>query len=220
MRQLKSWVGGICFGIAVLALLPETAMAKKLGFGFAGDLMLSKPTGTVGGNDLVASNSLGYGGGLLLEYPLNDEFKLELDGLYQIRNVETTNPFIATFATTTRSQSIQVPLLLRFRAFKLFNLGFGGYFQQGIGNLRVKNEDAYGGTVASSSSNATYEERGLKKREFGLVGALGMVFKAGGSRLLTEVRYVRGLSNLATDPANTFKSTDIQFLVGLKFNED
>lgn len=183
----------------VAGLMVASAQAAELAL--VGDATWSNlnvtdlPTGI---NSASTSAKAGYGGGLLLNFPMARAISLEVGGIYASKKADINESTILGPATgSVSAKYIQVPADLRFWLAPMLSIGVGGYWEHGV----------------SGDFSST------KKNDTGLLGSVALRFPLGmsGTKFLVDGRYYYGLSNIDNSGTDTEKYRDIQVLVGFAF---
>ena len=148
--------------------------------------------------------SLGYGGGLLIEFPFLSHFGFEIGGLYlqRVESDSTLSPTLTTTATV-----LEVPVLLRIHLGQHFSFGAGGYYAYGLGNINY-----------SDHTSGTYQDLKMNAYDYGVVGSLGFALPLASTvSLIVDGRVTYGLSNSSTAAGISSAYLDFQGLAGLRF---
>lgn len=198
--KLKLWMA-----ISVIGIL-STGWSQAARLSLVGAVTQAnlKYTGTV----VDTKAKMGYGGGVLAEFPLGKMVGLELGGIYAQRITEITT-------LKTEVTWIETPVVLRWWISPFISLNVGGYAAFGMGD--IKQTAATGGSVTG-----TFNELGIKKMDYGAVGGLGFNFPLGNSvGLQIDGRYLMGLADLnkldAATGVTKITYNEMQALVGLRF---
>ena len=193
MRQL--------FYLLVLLVIPSQAWSFAIeGAGIANVSTASNSNVT---RSYTSDGYLGVGAGALVEgkpWLALSMLDTEVGLLYYQREVG-----YGTLGTQT-SNWLELPVLERIR-FLGFSIGAGLYMARGIGSLKSQSG---GGTTSYS-----YADANIRDFDFGWVGALSYTLPVFG--LFADLRYNGGLRNLSNIINDTYKFSDVQLLVGVRF---
>jgi outer membrane protein W len=150
-------------------------------------------------------HTLMIGGGVLFEYYMSRSTSLELGGLYMPRGFVQSLPAGDAQITFT---TVQVPLMLKVYAFRVFYVGIGGYFTYALGEI----ERSQGGVA----STLPYNTLSFATNDYGAILNLGMQYPlAPRLSLALSARFMYGLPNI-NQSAGTVSLYDAQGLVGIK----
>lgn len=178
---------------------------------------LASEVGILGGfnsfNPSVTNTSttpkLGHTFGFMFQF-VPGPIDLELDVLYASKKVEAGG---ATFTLN----SIQFPLMVRLAPLPIISVGFGGYYQMGVGNVTTERN----GVSASTDYNTTifYTTLGLKRNDYGAIGSVRLKLPLGGANLIADLRYLYGLQDnlLPASSSASVKYRSLDALVGVSW---
>lgn len=134
----------------------------------------------------------GTGAGLGVEFPMGPSSGLEIDAIYLKRK------------NLIQASYLQVPIVYRLWLGKMFTIGAGAYYAQGMGSVT-----ANGGTE-------TFSAAGYTSNDIGLTGAAGFNIPLSSFNLLVEGRYDLGVYNVSAIQGVTATFNDFQLLVGIR----
>jgi len=206
-------------GVFFISLATTAFAAPKVSLIGLGTL--ARPTytdATLGGVAMTASTrwKSAYGGGFLLEFPLSPYVGLELGALYVPKKFELsiTNASPAyDWNQTVEYNTLRVPLALKVRVSRYFNIGLGGYFAQGFGTVLSTASDG-------TSSRDGFKESYMKTSDYGLLGTATIVVPMGGAAFLLGAQYAYGLADTFEGDSQfvgKMKTADIHGFAGLRF---
>jgi len=158
------------------------------------------------GNSKTVGPQTGYGGGVLIGFPLAMRLGLETGLLYFNRNWSDTT----SGTNSISSQVFEVPVILKIHLFRFFSIGAGGYYASNSGNLSESG--------STNNSSLTYSAYGINPYDYGLLGNVsihvpltpGVLFRVDGN-------YQSGLVNVSSNTNNNFQYRDMSVLAGFTF---
>lgn len=119
---------------------------------------------------ITIKGGIGYGGGLLLGFPMGSSAFFELGGIYNQYTLTTTDSSGTIPDITATSSAIHIPATFNFMLGRAVSLGLGGWYSLGMG----------------SSSGAT---------DYGAQGGLRFHFSP---RVFLDTSYTMGLNSSAS----------------------
>jgi hypothetical protein len=198
---MRKQIARASIALIFASLFPLTALAAPT-YSLVGLGDFSSPTGA--GN---TDTKIGYGGGLLVDLPMNYWWSLEVGGLYVQRKTDFTDS-----SATGESDGIEIPVLLRYHFNRYFSLGAGGYYNHAVGNYTLTSD------TTGASSSSSYSDSSLSNYDFGLAaGAAIHVPLTSRIDFMADGRYTYGLTNVDETSGNSLKYRDIQVLLGFTF---
>lgn len=206
----------LCSLMITFALTPAASAGTRVSFvGALTGSSVSKAR--LSGIDYKSDESnIGYGTGILAEFMIVSNVGFELGALYLRRNIKMH--YTLSSVTTTydiKTQTLQFPALFKLWLTPYFSIGLGGYYNKGIGNLK------YTTTVGSASSTETsssYSSFGVTTQEYGFAASLGGAIPLSNTiAFILDGRYYYGLASSASRSSDSFKVSDAQLLLGLRF---
>ncbi len=181
----------------------SAAMFKLLG---AMDMVSKTPT-IPAATTLTLTGKPAFGGGAAAVFG-SGSVGFELGAFYMGRSYDID---IGLGVQNQKYNFVHVPALVRFNLGRVVSLGVGGFFNSLTGNLT---ETQSGVTTTEPVGND------FKTSQYGAVASLGFDIPMGGSTgLVIDGRYALTLSETLVDTTtgNSWKPTDIQAFVGLRF---
>jgi hypothetical protein len=196
--------------VSVLSLVFfSLTTANAADFGLLGGLTFSKPSVKVAGATDTTTSINGSTYGAYLVFGLTRGLDFEVEGLYQTSKF-TTAAIQSNPSYTTQLQSVTVPVLFRIDLTRYFNIGVGGYYSEGVGNVQTNT----GGIVTPSS----YADDGLAKTDYGAVGSVQILLPISyRTALVLEGKYFYGIKNLDLTSSDEFKTRTLNAMAGLNF---
>ncbi len=196
--------------VAVLAAgLTFAQQAKAFEFSAVGGLNITAASieeAGVSATAISGKSTVAFGG--LAAFGVMPGFDLETGLVYVPRKFGATFPIIGEFET--QFSSWMIPLALRFNALPFVSVAAGPYFMMATGNVST--------TVLGVTAESAFDAAGISSSEFGLHGSVRVGFPIVPTiRVFADARYLMGLSNRATDAADSTKFNDVQVLGGLSF---
>lgn len=164
-------------------------------------------------DDQIITPALGYGFGVTSGYFVTQDVELTLSALYDIRkngisNVLPKNDSLQEVGTVKMS-SFSVPIGVR-----VYTKSRTWYLSSGV-NVRFTGQSDV--TVISSDSTFSVTDA-FVRFELGLFLGVGYAFNVGGIRLIPEIRYEQGISNMlngngltSLPPAPVLRSNGFSF---------
>lgn len=194
--------------VCVLLLTPKASLAKIGVFGLGGLGISSISTTKIDptASDLTISSGNSFYGGVGAELGIFPMFNVELDVLFLSHKATLVSSLAPTSSTTLTTNSMQIPIIIKFQPIDYIGIGIGGYYDMYQGS--VSTEVNNGGTVTTSTD--TYEASNLSKSDFGIVTQLDLRFPIGLFFIGADFRYNIGLSNLSTSTSYELKASQIQ----------
>ncbi len=137
---------------------------------------------------------LGYG--LLWENSMNGYKGWETGVLYYDRK----------WAQDSQIKFFQIPFSYNYWLGSYIGIGLGGYFAQGLGNVKL------------NGVTRTFSEAAMRSQDFGALGSLkvNMPFAIPSLHLLLEIRYNYGLANASSANGISSRYSDVQYLGWLR----
>lgn len=157
----------------------------------------------------TVANKTGFGGGMMIEFPLGSKVGFEIGAVY--------TPYIYGLTSsgldwTISWNMIHAPALFRFHFGNVFSLGLGGYYGMAMGKMKLK------ATALGQTVEAEDDLDSAAKSDYGVVGSMGFTFRLGKSmRFILEGRYLHGLKNLSASSSTTAYFSHMQGLAGFGF---
>lgn len=204
---MKSLVVAL-LGLFTLGFSASHAEAFELSLVGAGDL--AKPAIDYNGSSESVTSKLTLGGGVLVGFGLNMVTELEFGVLHMGRDY--TYPVASGTGEDSYSR-YEIPVILRLYLFKYVTVGAGGYYAVPIGQSTYTQTPTGGsGTSTSSTANSNF------KNDFGAVGSASIKIPINvATDLVLDGRYLYGLVNTTKTAGETFKSRDVEILLGFAF---
>jgi hypothetical protein len=199
--------------LALIGIFSANPAQALVSFGVKGGINLSSVAQTNSAGTSVSSyttQGMGYEGGLGVDIGLGPIGVL-VDVLYAHRSVGFGSGAIAALNGSDLSfNSLLVPVQARFSIIPMLSLTGGLYYSMIMGD----------GTLTSSSgTETTLTFADSAKKDFGLVGGVGVSLPLGVTTLTLEARYLYGLKNTADAPTGdeSSKYRAIDVLAGVTF---
>ena len=146
------------------------------------------------------------GGGLLVDFDLGS-FQLQ-SGLLYLQHKYGNSEF--QFDVT--EQTIDLPILLRYKIFPMLSIGAGVYAARFVGHQTVflMNSGTVGNTLV-------VDEPYPSSMDYGFLLSAALAIPVGFYDVVADGRYAQGLKNLALDPTNnSLKRNEFQFFAGIR----
>lgn len=135
-------------------------------------------------------------------------------GVVHLWAERTTTQGGSWIETQARWKELQIPLILRLTALPVISPGVGLYYGLGMGNIDHTTKVA---GVFQSSGSSSYQQAGLRGGHVGWVGSLRARFPLVPLvDFVVDGRYVSSLSDQARDASDTYKTSSVQILAGVK----
>lgn len=148
-----------------------------------------------------SENFSGTGYGILYEKPLKNQWALETGFAYFSRG-SISNGYTSLDRSTTKWNSLYIPIVGRFRPNKTFTGFIGGYGSYAIGKVTTTSQSSYSTTPTTTLSD--FKNLGLKPFEGGLTYGAGINWQINSATtMILEIRLNEGLSNINDPDANT-----------------
>jgi hypothetical protein len=155
----------------------------------------------------ATGTTVGFGAlGSLSVFPA---FSGEIGLLYVPRKVSTE--LAGANVATVSSNTLQIPLLVRFTGLPIVSVGAGVYFASTLGNGSVTTPTQKDATYSYSANNRSTSDFGLTASLAANYPLLPML------SLVGDLRYLLGLTNQYSSGAVSQYYRDIQFLAGVSF---
>ena len=164
-------------------------------------------------------NKLGLVGGAFIAFGFAPDLAIQVEGLFSMKGAKLTSErtdesgsSLGTFDTFVNLTYLEVPVLLRGTLLRTAVVQPMYYLGPTIGI-------SLGGSVSSDIPGARdYDLTDLKAVDFGLALGAGAGFKLGGRKVLTELRYTTGFSDLYDIKDNAESINHVfSFTAGLAF---
>jgi hypothetical protein len=148
-----------------------------------------------------SDNYVGNGYGLLYEKPLKNQWSFETGFAYFSRgSISKGNTSLDR--STTKWNSLYIPLVGRFRPNKTFTGVIGVYGSYAIGKITTTSQTSY--STSPTTTVSEFRDLGLKPFEGGLTYGAGVNWHINNSTtMILEVRLNEGLSNIMDPTINT-----------------
>lgn len=161
----------------------KSADAQDTRFGLKGGITLYKGTLSFGGIEETTNSSMGFTGGLYVEFPLSEYLSVQPEASYIQKSVEDTNEFIDGNNVTTFTY-VDVPLLLR------LNVPLEGTMSPFV------TAGPYVGYLLDATNDSDSETEDISEfmndLNYGIIIGGGLQF----GNLSVEVRYDIGMANI------------------------
>ncbi len=195
--------------MTALILIGSSSPVHAFELGFIGGYNSNSPSISNAGVDATTSGSSGYELGAYFSQALVNKFSIEIDTILEHKSYVLGS---SSTGTTYSLNDFQIPVFARYSIIPLFNVGLGLYWSSSFGSVSTNN-----GT-SSTTFSQSYSAAGLSETDFGLTTSIqARIPVTPVNRLILDVRYNFGLSNLSTDSANSYKSRELCFLAGFSF---
>jgi hypothetical protein len=202
--------------IALALLLPAAAGAMGIEKGVKAGVNLSDFRGEFA--DLVGTqNKLGFVGGAFVAFDFAPDLAIQVEGLFSMKGVKLTSEStdeggdpLGEFDSFVNLTYLEVPVLLRGTLLRTSPVQPMYYLGPTVGlNLAGK---------VRSDLSADRDLTDLKAVDLGLALGAGVGFKLGGKKVLTEIRWTTGLTDIY-DIENNLESINSVFSLtaGLAF---
>lgn len=188
--------------IATLMISPAAHAMLDVGALISLPMMNASQTGSTN------SAKLGMGFGAYGQYTVMDDVTVDFGLHYMMRK----------FSDTTTSYGLnylQVPVVARYWIIPMVNVGVGGYYALGMGDLTAT---PTGGTSVS----VPLATAGINSGDFGAIFSVGGKMPVGTFNLVANVNYLMGLRNLtastvATAPSMKWSGLEFQAGASMEF---
>lgn len=187
----------IFIGIGHFGTAQDVSFGPKLGFNIA------TQTGDISNEESIG----GFRGGAFVNIGLSEKFSLQPELLYSRKGVEQSFSQTALFGTINVNSSYQldylsVPIMAKYqfleiRGFKVF-ANAGPYFDF----LLNANAEASVSAFGQSETTDTTATDFYNTLDFGFAFGTGATYDIGPGKVLLNLRYSLGVSNIATDDLN------------------
>lgn len=187
----------LCFWVLLSVATPAFAELGLVGtLTFSGSSARDR-SAAVTTNPFTSKTKLGFGA--FLRGDGNPVANLEAGFFYTPRSY-TVGPNSAINLPT-----LEIPLLVRITAIPFLSLGAGGYYAYKIGDA----------TTEGTAIPLLYTPLNFNSHDFGLCAAAGFQLPLGPIALMTEARFLFGLTDLDPDPIGELKTRNVQLLAGV-----
>ena len=171
------------------------------------------PTGASTAVPLTVKGSSQTAFGILLDKHISRMFALETGAIY------SKDKFNATYQSSINndfaSNTLQVPLLLRFTGFRFISVGVGGYWGYGAGDITLTDH-----ITSANSGVSSYSAESESKTDYGALFDARIRIPIGiRLGLVIDGRYLMGVKEreTVTTGGATYKTKMMQVLAGLNF---
>jgi hypothetical protein len=205
MNKLSMIPGPKTLSLALVTMLISLSAHADFGVGALGGISTSNPKVSAPGTTASGKTSLVFGAYVETRVvPMLLDLEIDL-----IRLRREFNTQVGTSSSNTSFQSWQIPALVKFIGFPFLWVGAGPYYALGTGDVKTVSTSP----TATSTRENTFTNSGLRRADWGLVGAIGIaaefipLVKFG-----AEFRYVHGLRDVAINSGTTTHMRETQWL--------
>lgn len=201
MKNFNLWILTFAF------LISSPSFALELGI--MGGINSNAPSISSNSVDTQVSSGGGFDAGAFFSMGLVDDFSIEVDGLFEHKSYIVG---AAPLGTNYTLNDFHIPVYLRYSLIPLLNVGLGPYWSMGLGNITSTTG------ISTTSTSASYANDGLLQNDFGLSASLQLRIPfTPFTSFIVDGRYDLGLTNLATNPGQSYKTRQLSLLAGLGF---
>lgn len=189
---------------------PRANAASLLDLSFVGIGTFARPSISNASGSTSTSGRLGIGFGALAGFPMGKALGLEVGALYLPHKYSTNSFGFVGTETNTSLTSLTFPVLVRITAIPLISFGAGPYMAFAMGDIASQT-----GTTAETTS--TYSVSNMGTTDFGVMASAALELPiAIAARVLFDLRYQIGLSNVSQSTTFSFKYNNLFLMGGVK----
>jgi hypothetical protein len=207
------------------------AQTKSFQFGIKGGVNMAKLVYDPEAEGLPIENLMGFGGGIVLGFPLSSAVSLDLEGMYMMKGMhyELTGQVQGVDFTSESDTKLDYIVACPMLRIRIPSGGLTPYIMGGgeVGFLmsaKVKSTVTMAGQEEESTTDVKDDMESL---DYGVNVGAGLEIPAGSGGIFFEARYSLGLADIGKDQQGegilegndeaTIKNQGIYLLAGLRF---